>query len=282
MGIFEFFNKKNKKKDDVNLTENNVKTDKKLGDWFQPRIDGGVLELVYNHNIKDGVFVVPQEAISIESCAFEGCDNLETLVLHKGITFIAPNAFNNCKNLKKIVGLSELTEMNNFGGFSGCTGLERVCLPETIEVINVSAFWGCTNLNCVYVPPTCLMIEPYAFNNCASLHYLEIPSTIKFIKEEAFKGCHNLTLMFSDELVDDKQDSNLVKNSFDITIAQGALNDVKTVCAHDIKIIEKVIESGYRGVVSYFDEKNNQVITVDLATIEKICKDGQDFGKEKE
>ena len=275
MGLFDLFGRKDKKgkrKEEFNLTEGKTSTAKTLGDLFQPRIDGNILENVYNHNIKDGVFVIPKNIVSIESCAFNACDNLETLVLHDGIKFIAPNAFHKCKNLKQVIGLSSLTKMNNFGGFSECVKLDRLVLPETIKVICDSALYGCVGLQSIVIPPSCMMISKQAFANCAGLKYLEIPSTISFIQEDAFKNCDNLTLMFSDELVDyeDNKNSRLVRNSFDLQIAKDALRDVKIVCAHDIKIIEKVIESGYRGVVSYFDDEKEQTVTVNLGFIDDV------------
>ena len=72
MGLFDFF-RKNKKS-----VNNKSKSDagENSRDLEQPRIEHGVLKSVLNHNIKNGMFVVPRDVHTIISFAFLNCDNL--------------------------------------------------------------------------------------------------------------------------------------------------------------------------------------------------------------
>lgn len=269
MGIFDFFGKK---KDDKSKKEKHW-TD----DVFKMEIKDGVIERVWDNNIENGTFVVPKNATKINMFAFKNCKSLETLVLHDGITYIAPHAFAGCENLKSVVGLENLAGMKTVGGFSGCKSLERIMFPETIGVIGDSAFKNCVNLKALYIPNGCWAISHHAFENCAGLQYLELPPSMTVINRWAFDGCHNLTLTFAPEdfsqehIVDiDIQGKNYSMPGGDVVIEEGALNDVKTVCAHDMKTLEKVVASGYRGVITFFDDEKEQVITVDLGQIENM------------
>lgn len=284
MGIFDFFGKKG----NSNKGQNPEKhwTDR----VFKIEIKNGLLERVWDTNIENGTFVVPKEVTKINMFAFKGCKSLETLVLHDGVTYIAPHAFAECENLKKIVGIENLNEMKTIGGFSGCKSLERIVIPETVGNIGDSAFKNCVNLQSIIIPNGCWAISHHAFENCAGLQYLEIPASMTIISRWAFDGCHNLTVSFLPDEIDEQHviDLDIQGKSYempggDVIIESGALNDVKTVCAHDIKTIEKVIKSGYRGVVTYFDDEKDQVITIDLATIDKMAKgiDKTHFGQEE-
>ena len=97
MGIFDFFKRNKKDKNNTNKESRLVEKsfDKKQSDRsvLEPRIENGVLKAVLNHHIKDGIFIVPINVHTIVSFAFMNCDNLETLVLHDGIRYIDTGAF---------------------------------------------------------------------------------------------------------------------------------------------------------------------------------------------
>ena len=297
MGIFDFFGKK-KNEDagsrDIKNSFDNPAGKKKEKHWtddvFKMEIKDGVIEKVWDNNIDNGTFVVPKSATKINMFAFKDCKSLETLVLHDGITYIAPHAFAGCENLKTVVGLEKLNGMKTVGGFSGCSSLERINLPETTGTIGESAFKNCVNLKALYIPNGCWAISHHAFENCAGLQYLEIPASMTLISRWAFDGCHNLTITFAPEEMGEQhtidmeiQGRNFQMPGGDVIIEKGALNDVRTICAHDMKILEKVVESGYRGVITFFDDEKDQTITIDLGLIDQMAKgiDVTHFGQEE-
>lgn len=268
MGIFDFFKGKGKK---PNKKKQQPQANAEPLDLTNPSIENGVLKSVLNHHVKNGVFVMPREARTIVSFAFMNCDNLETLVFHDSIRYIDTGAFSLCPNLKRIVGLEHQRDLRSIDGFARCGKLEVVKLPETVNVIKNSAFKDCVKLKDISIPDACWCIGDYAFENCRALDGLELPATVTMIGKDAFKGCYNLTVVFTDakqeeteEVVQESQPDD------ELEIESGAFSGVKAVYAYDVKVIEKVIASGFRGTVAYYDKEHDRVVSMDLNLIENI------------
>lgn len=288
MGLFDFF--KDKKKGDKKperkprLVENSFDKPEGKRDVLKPQIENNILKAVLNHNIKDGVFVIPNEVNTIVSFAFMNCDNLETLVMHDGVRNISTGAFSGCPNLRKVVGFERQKELHTVDGFSRCKSLESITLPYVTQVIANSAFQDCVKLKKVNIPEGCWCISDHAFDNCRALEYVEIPHSVSFIGIDAFRGCYDLTVVFADKPEDEVVDVNnpAYRQDDELDIDSGAFAGVKNVCARDMKIIEKVIESGFRGYVTYFDKENEQAITIDLNTIDNMYFDSLEGEDEEE
>ncbi len=75
------------------------------------------------------------------------------LRLPDSISFIGHYAFNNCKNLQKII-LPESIILIDDGAFYGCTELNEITIPQSVTTIEHSAFNRCTNLTEVYFADT--------------------------------------------------------------------------------------------------------------------------------
>ena len=81
---------------------------------------------------------------TVPSFAFNGCSNMERIILPENIVSIASNAFQNCAALKEVEMPAYITDISA-GAFSGCTALETMRLYVTSpEFINLSesAFQG--------------------------------------------------------------------------------------------------------------------------------------------
>ncbi|MCD8206920.1 MAG: leucine-rich repeat domain-containing protein [Bacteroidales bacterium] len=75
-------------------------------------------------------------------------------------------------------------------GFSGCTKLKEIVVPDFITNIGYSAFAYCTGL-CSLTLPSSLKIIPYGMiGGCNSLKYLEIPDGVERIETNAFYASH--------------------------------------------------------------------------------------------
>ena len=288
MGIFDFFRKdKNGKKKierKPRLVEESFDKPAEKRDVLQPSIENGILKAVLNHNIKNGVFTIPREVNTVVSFAFMNCDNLETLVMHDGLRNILTGAFSGCPNLKRVVGFEQQKELKSIDGFAKCKSLESIKLPEITEVIANSAFKDCVKLKTINIPNGCWCIADHAFDNCRALEYVEIPHSVSMIGIDAFRGCYDLTVVFADKPEDEVEDAynQAYRQDDELDIDSGAFAGVKNVCARDIKIIEKVIESGFRGYVTYFDEEKQQTITIDLNMIENLYFDSVEGEDEEE
>ena len=280
MGIFDFFKGKNGKSKKNDKGSRNVQDsfDKPV-DLTMPRVENGILSVVYNHHIKGGTFFIPSDAHTIVSFAFMNCDNLETLVFHDGVRFIDTGAFSSCKNLKKIIGLEKQRDLKTIDGFARCSSLESVSLPDTIEVIRNSAFKDCTKLKTLRLPENCWCIGDHAFENCFKLEGVEISPKVTMIGKDAFKSCYELSVVFTDD--PNKEELEEKKPEEELEIESGAFVGVKAVYATDVKTIEKVIASGFRGVVAYLDKEKDQIISMDLNMIENLYFDSLE-GEEEE
>ncbi|MBO5312357.1 MAG: leucine-rich repeat domain-containing protein [Clostridia bacterium] len=104
------------------------------------------------------------------------------------------------KSLKE-VSLGEGKEITPFA-FAGCTGVEKITLPEGIVKFGDYAFDGCTSLKALDIPSTTLThIGEYALSDTA-IEVVELPTTLEFIGFGALSGCNDvksLTLPFLGE-----------------------------------------------------------------------------------
>ncbi len=144
--------------------------------------------------------------------AFEGCTNLEEVIIKNCAVSIGENAFADCVNLKKVtIGNKAVAFYSN--AFAGCTALssegevhiadinswsnirflnaaanplslakklyvgdelvENVVLPNNLKEINDYAFYNCSNIKSVVIPGSVTMIGKDAFNDCIELENVE-------------------------------------------------------------------------------------------------------------
>ena len=88
------------------------------------------------------------DTITIESEAFAGCVNLQTISLSNELTKIGDSAFNNCSNLTEIFIPASVTEIGS-NAFKGCTNLTINCEVTSIPT-NWNINWNPDNCNVVW------------------------------------------------------------------------------------------------------------------------------------
>ena len=94
--------------------------------------------------------VYPQEHSKVINHAFDGCTNLEQIIIPEGITSIGYMAFRDCKNLKTVQIGEGLTEIDGYA-FSGCSALEALSIPSTLKTVEINAFRECDALSELYI-----------------------------------------------------------------------------------------------------------------------------------
>ena len=137
---------------------------------------------------------------------FNGCEELESIILHDGVTSIGEIAFSNCHSLKEIHIPSSVTSIGN-NAFGGCLSMKRFfwnaksCLPavggiipaavewlsigDSVKVIP-SSFAKGTSIKRLTIGKNVSKISSYAFYKCAGLRQVEIPDSVRSIAQWAF------------------------------------------------------------------------------------------------
>lgn len=129
--------------------------------------------------------VLPRSLTTIAS-AFSGCPLQGTLVVPEGVTHIRDYAFQGCAQLEGIVLPSTLCDVgaadpyypNALGThvFEGCANLRAITLPAGVTTIPASAFEG-AGLEEIFIPATVKSIANRAFAS--------IPNMKRFVVESA-------------------------------------------------------------------------------------------------
>lgn len=193
------------------------------------------MEIIYSEDKKVlesaadiyGQFIVPDSVESIESFAFEDCENLTSIVISGSVNEIGYNAFGGCINLEDFVVSEDNSEYTSVDGilytkdmseivafppakdldtyeipdtvctigdaaFMGCVNLESVIIPDSVDEIGECAFENCENLESILISESVTVIKTRTFANCTSLNNVILPESIEIIESEAFESCHGL------------------------------------------------------------------------------------------
>ncbi len=103
--------------------------------------------------IKDSAFeesgltsiVIPDSVVSVASCLFKNCTQLEEVVFGKRSTKILGYQFHNCVNLRKVTLTENIVSIADYS-FSGCSSLEALIIPSSVNLMGVSVFSDCNQL----------------------------------------------------------------------------------------------------------------------------------------
>ncbi|MBQ4530074.1 MAG: leucine-rich repeat protein [Lachnospiraceae bacterium] len=109
------------------------------------------------------------------------------------VTGIAPNAFKNCKKLKKVTIGNNVTIIGN-SAFSGCSKLKTVTIGTKVTTIGAKAFYKCSALTKITIPSKVNKIEKQAFYKCKNLKNISIKTTkltSKKVGSKAFQGINS-------------------------------------------------------------------------------------------
>ena len=170
---------------------------------------------------------IPNRVTSIETSAFQGCNNLTSITIPDSVTSVGTSVFAFCDRLKSFYGkfASEdnrcLIANGSLKAFAPAE-LSEYIIPSNVTHIDNSAFRGCDKLTNVTIPNSVTGIGEGSFNNCnnlaafygkfvsednrclivsgslkafapAGLTEYEISKNITSIVRCAFYGCSNLT-----------------------------------------------------------------------------------------
>ena len=161
---------------------------------------------------------VSEGVTDIGQFAFDGCENLEEIILPSTLLTINKYTFEKCSSLKNIEIPESVTKIG-LGAFKECSSLTKVEIPKNVSSIGGGLFQSCTNLlsltvssdnavyyskdNCIItkvknvlvcaanvnvVPQEVTQIGYSAFCGDQSLTHIELPVGLTRIKDMAFAG----------------------------------------------------------------------------------------------
>ncbi len=180
--------------------------------------DGFVIikDILYDYYGDRSEVTVPGSVVGIAEEAF--CDNplLTTVVIPRGVEFIANWAF------------------------SYCTNLREVKVSDTVRSIGTHVFHICRELRSVVLPYGVTKIGDWAFERCDKLCDIDIPDSVTVLGESVFKGCAALAdrdgfVIYRDVLYDYIGTASDISIPYGVTKISGfAFNDKCDIIRVDI------------------------------------------------
>ena len=174
-------------------------------------------------------YTIPTTVKELGRKAFQGANNLTSMIVPATVDNIGIEAFRNMVNLKKVEFKEPSTvRYLNSDVFRACRSLKEVILPTSITEL-ASAFYECQELEKVTIPNgsklkkikdsafatnkklknftfagSCDLetIESNAFANAESLETFNFPKSVKKIGLNAFSGCEKMTSVTFDPEAD--------------------------------------------------------------------------------
>lgn len=128
----------------------------------------------------------------LEHGTFQGCLNLEKIILPSSIKRIGGKAFDSCRDLEKII-LPDSVQYVDTKAFRECGNLRGIILPDRIMEIEADTFNGCRRMSTVVFPSSLKMIGSSSFKNCTELSGMILPKGLVEIGDSAFQDCVSLT-----------------------------------------------------------------------------------------
>ncbi len=123
-------------------------------------------------------------------------ENIQTVVINKGVTSIGAATFFSCKNITSVTIPDGVTTIG-MNAFCYCEKLTDINLPSSLTIIEDGAFYWCTRLKNVKFNENVTKIGMEAFT-CTDITEVTIPYSMESIGDWAFLGCKNLTNIFVD------------------------------------------------------------------------------------
>lgn len=245
---------------------------------------------------------------NIQHLAFSCCTNLEEVCgLEKADKIRNFGGFPSCIKLKSIA-IPPNAEMIGMSAFEDCVSLKDIIIPQSVIAINFRAFMGCENLRDIVIPQGVEFITKSAFSGCKNLKIHIIEGDEKYcedvLKEQGDEAyTHG---MFADDNIDGNDDDysdgiceqphiptneeqaelfeemgiKYRKTIFNgeeifwlperVRIGECAFHNVKQVVVSHPDTFNRVLKSGYSGMISYYDKDSSKLVDINLSDIKKL------------
>ena len=135
---------------------------------------------------------------SIDENAFDGDENLTSVILPATIVSIGRGAFNSCSALKSIEIPNSVITIGDHA-FANCLGLTSLSLGSSVTSIGMQAFVNCTSLTSLTIPASVMSIGDYVFVNCKELESIVVEK--ENTTYDSRDNCHAIIETASNKLI---------------------------------------------------------------------------------
>lgn len=104
---------------------------------------------------------------------YKNSGEITRVIIHEGVTSVSTKAFVSCESLEYAFIPSSMKDID---GFTACSSLKSINLPEGLETIGIQAFCDCDSLKTVIIPSSVNSIGFGAFEWCDSLTEIKVKS----------------------------------------------------------------------------------------------------------
>ena len=135
----------------------------------------GTKLLKYPHGKEETNYIIHDNVAEICDTVFMGCTNLKEIKIPSSVMKIGENAFEDCKNLERVVIENGVKIIDNYA-FLNCISLKEIKIPSSVTVIGDMAFLNCENLERIIIENSATEINSTAFSACIKLKEICVPS----------------------------------------------------------------------------------------------------------
>lgn len=207
--------------------------------------NGYRIEIIGNHAFCGCAFstiVIPGGLRLIDTAAFDGCHQLETVTFQGSVETIGRDAFRFCHRdysggYFTSIHLPEGLRHILSGAFYTCSGLTDVTFPSTLETIGSNAFYLCAITSPLTLPEGLWYIGNEAFDG-KQIPSIYIPSSVTYIGDNfvqsGISGIQSITVSPQNPVYDSRDNCNAIIHTATNTLIKGC---PKTVIPASVKAI---------------------------------------------
>lgn len=147
-------------------------------------------------NLNNLVIEDGENSLSLDSSTFS--DNpLETLYIGRNLSYYISSVqdsspFAHKSKIKSITIGNSVTSIDE-GAFFQCYGLTNITFGNSVTSIGNNAFYGCSGLTNITIPNSVTSIGEFAFSFCDGLTNIAFGNSVTSIGNSAFQTCSGLT-----------------------------------------------------------------------------------------
>lgn len=116
---------------------------------------------------------------------YKNSGEITRVIIHEGVTSVSTKAFVSCESLEYAFIPSSMKDID---GFTACSSLKSINLPEGLETIGIQVFCDCDSLKTVIIPSSVTTVGRDAFEECENLKSIILPEKLTSIEESAFSS----------------------------------------------------------------------------------------------